>query len=75
MSFSDLDNADIYFWESKGIWFPLLQVFSGYRFLLAASERKLPIAIVNIGATRADHLTDIRVSARCGEVLPAIKLS
>lgn len=52
-----------------------LQVFSGYRFLLAASERKLPIAIVNIGATRADHLTDIRVSARCGEVLPAIKLS
>uniref|UniRef100_A0A8C2GV14 Sirtuin 4 n=1 Tax=Cyprinus carpio TaxID=7962 RepID=A0A8C2GV14_CYPCA len=51
-----------------------LQVFSGYRFLLAASERKLPIAIVNIGPTRADHLTDIRVSACCGEVLPAIQL-
>jgi len=53
----------------------LFQVFSGYRFLLAASERKLPIAMVNIGPTRADHLTDIRVSARCGEVLPAIQLN
>ncbi|TRY55011.1 hypothetical protein DNTS_020752 [Danionella cerebrum] len=52
-----------------------LQVFSGYRFLLAASERQLPIAIVNIGSTRADHLAEIRVSARCGEVLPAIRLN
>ncbi|XP_056607606.1 NAD-dependent protein lipoamidase sirtuin-4, mitochondrial [Triplophysa dalaica] len=51
-----------------------LQVYSGYRFLLAASERKLPIAIVNIGPTRADHLADVRLSARCGEVLPAIQL-
>lgn len=59
--------------KGEGICFPF-QVFSGYRFLLAASERKLPIAIVNIGPTRADHLTDIRVSARCGEVLPAIQL-
>lgn len=53
----------------------LFQVFSGYRFLLAASERKLPIAMVNIGPTRADHLADMRVSARCGEVLPAIQLN
>lgn len=52
-----------------------LQVYSGYRFLLAASERKLPIAIVNIGPTRADHLAQVRLSARCGEVLPAIQLS
>lgn len=52
-----------------------LQVYSGYRFLLAASERKLPIAIVNIGPTRADHLADVKLSARCGEVLPAIQLS
>ncbi|XP_018613842.1 NAD-dependent protein lipoamidase sirtuin-4, mitochondrial [Scleropages formosus] len=49
-----------------------LQVFSGYRFLLAASERKVPVAILNIGPTRADHLASVRVSARCGEVLPAI---
>ncbi|XP_051562727.1 NAD-dependent protein lipoamidase sirtuin-4, mitochondrial [Myxocyprinus asiaticus] len=52
-----------------------LQVYSGYRFLLAASERKLPIAIVNIGSTRADHLAEVRLSARCGEVLPAIQLT
>ncbi|KAJ8263134.1 hypothetical protein COCON_G00155910 [Conger conger] len=49
-----------------------LQVYSGYRFLLTASERKIPVAILNIGPTRADHLSSIRVSARCGDVLPAI---
>ncbi|XP_062853975.1 NAD-dependent protein lipoamidase sirtuin-4, mitochondrial [Trichomycterus rosablanca] len=47
-----------------------LQVFSGYRFLLAASERRLPVAILNIGPTRADHLAELKVGARCGEVLP-----
>ncbi|XP_028303889.1 NAD-dependent protein lipoamidase sirtuin-4, mitochondrial [Gouania willdenowi] len=50
-----------------------LQVYSGYRFLLAASDRKMPIAIVNIGPTRADHLAELRVSGRCGEVLWAIQ--
>ncbi|XP_064152356.1 saxiphilin-like isoform X5 [Anguilla rostrata] len=49
-----------------------MQVYSGYRFLLAASERRIPVAILNIGPTRGDHLSSIRVSARCGEVLPAI---
>ncbi|KAK2858007.1 hypothetical protein Q7C36_005926 [Tachysurus vachellii] len=46
-----------------------LQVYSGYRFLLAASERRLPVAIVNIGPTRADHLAELKLSARCGDVL------
>ncbi|XP_028826430.1 NAD-dependent protein lipoamidase sirtuin-4, mitochondrial [Denticeps clupeoides] len=50
-----------------------LQVYSGYRFLLAASERRIPVAIVNIGPTRADHLAEVRVSGRCGEVIPAIQ--
>lgn len=49
-----------------------LQVYSGYRFLLAAHEKKLPIAIVNIGLTRAEHMAWVRLSARCGEVLPCI---
>lgn len=49
-----------------------LQVYSGYRFLLAASDSKIPVAIVNIGPTRADHLAKLRVSARCGEVLSVI---
>ncbi|KAM9758522.1 NAD-dependent protein lipoamidase sirtuin-4, mitochondrial [Menidia menidia] len=51
-----------------------LQVYSGYRFLLAASDRKLPVAILNIGPTRADHLAQLKVSGRCGEVLSAIQL-
>lgn len=49
------------------------KVYSGYRFLLAATDRKIPIAIVNIGPTRADHLTELKVSGRCGEVLPVIQ--
>ncbi|KAG7277848.1 hypothetical protein CRUP_006748, partial [Coryphaenoides rupestris] len=50
-----------------------LQVYSAYRFLLAAKERKIPIAILNIGPTRADHLTELKVSARCGQVLSIIQ--
>ncbi|GAA6221894.1 NAD-dependent protein lipoamidase sirtuin-4, mitochondrial [Lates japonicus] len=51
-----------------------LQVYSGYRFLLAASDRKMPVAILNIGPTRADHLAELKVSGRCGEVLSVIHL-
>lgn len=52
-----------------------LQVYSGYRFLLAASERRHPMAILNIGPTRADHLAELKVSARCGEVIPILSIS
>lgn len=60
----------------SGIHFSLAvqQVYSGYRFLLAASDRKLPVAILNIGPTRADHLAKLKVSGRCGEVLSAVQL-
>ncbi|KAL0978162.1 hypothetical protein UPYG_G00166890 [Umbra pygmaea] len=51
-----------------------LQVYSGYRFILAAVEQKIPVAILNIGPTRADHLAEFRVSARCGEVLSVLQL-
>ncbi|XP_061543609.1 NAD-dependent protein lipoamidase sirtuin-4, mitochondrial [Phycodurus eques] len=50
-----------------------LQVYSGYRFLLAASDRNIPVAIVNIGPTRADHLAQLKVRGRCGEVLSLIQ--
>ncbi|KAJ4926882.1 hypothetical protein JOQ06_014626 [Pogonophryne albipinna] len=49
-----------------------LQVYSGYKFLLAAGDRKMSVAILNIGPTRADHLAELKVSGRCGEVLAAI---
>lgn len=46
-----------------------LQVFSGYRFILEAKERNIPIAIVNIGPTRADHLATIKICRRSGAIL------
>ncbi|XP_044131363.1 NAD-dependent protein lipoamidase sirtuin-4, mitochondrial [Bufo gargarizans] len=49
-----------------------LQVYSGYRFALKAQEKNIPVAILNIGATRADHLSAVKVNARCGDVLPKI---
>ncbi|XP_019394772.1 PREDICTED: NAD-dependent protein lipoamidase sirtuin-4, mitochondrial [Crocodylus porosus] len=51
-----------------------LQVYSGYRFALAAHEKKLPIAILNIGPTRSDHLASLKLNSRCGELLPLIAL-
>lgn len=46
-----------------------LKVFSGYRFALQAKELGIPIAIINIGPTRADHLADFKISRRCGPFL------
>jgi NAD+-dependent protein deacetylase sirtuin 4 len=49
-----------------------LAVFSGYRFLLRAAERHMPIAMINIGECRGEELADVRVEARAGEVLPQL---
>lgn len=49
-----------------------LQVYSGYRFILTARDQKIPIAILNIGPTRSDDLACLKLSARCGELLPLI---
>ncbi|MBZ3881124.1 NAD-dependent protein lipoamidase sirtuin-4, mitochondrial [Sciurus carolinensis] len=49
-----------------------LQVYSGYRFILTAREKKLPIAILNIGPTRSDDLACLKLNSRCGELLPLI---
>ncbi|KAM9622185.1 NAD-dependent protein lipoamidase sirtuin-4, mitochondrial [Trichechus inunguis] len=49
-----------------------LQVYSGYKFILTAQEKKLPIAILNIGPTRSDHLASLKLDSRCGELLPLI---
>ena len=49
-----------------------LMVYSGYRFAEAAAAAGKPIAAVNQGRTRADHLLRIKVSARCGEVLEVL---
>jgi NAD-dependent SIR2 family protein deacetylase len=49
-----------------------LAVMSGYRFVLRAAKRGIPVAIVNVGATRGDAKADVRVDAPLGEVLPAL---
>jgi NAD-dependent SIR2 family protein deacetylase len=47
-----------------------LTVFSGYRFLLRAHERGIPIAIVNHGPVRGEDRAALKLDARLGAVLP-----
>lgn len=49
-----------------------LMVFSGYRFCLAAAERRKPLAVVNRGKTRADDLAAVKVEGECGAVLSGL---
>ncbi|WP_338046781.1 NAD-dependent protein deacetylase [Polyangium spumosum] len=49
-----------------------LTVYSGYRFVRRASERGVPVAIVNLGPTRGDAHAAVRVDARLGELLPRL---
>jgi NAD-dependent SIR2 family protein deacetylase len=46
-----------------------LQVMSGYRFVLRASELGIPVAIVTRGITRGDDQATIRIDAPLGETL------
>lgn len=47
-----------------------LTVFSGFRFVKRAHAAGKPIAIVNVGRTRGDPLSTVKVEARAGAVLP-----
>jgi NAD-dependent deacetylase sirtuin 4 len=49
-----------------------LAVYSGFRFARRASERGMPIAVVNLGPTRADELAHARIDERAGDVLPRL---
>ena len=49
-----------------------LTVWSGYRFVRRAGERGIPVAIVNVGPTRADGEATLRIAARAGDVLPRL---
>ena len=46
-----------------------LMVYSGYRFCEYAQGRGKPIAAINRGRTRADHLFTLKVEHGCGDVL------
>lgn len=51
-----------------------LFVYSGYRIVLGTKSANKPVAIVNIGPTRADDCADIKIEARFGELLLLINL-
>jgi len=46
-----------------------LMVWSAFRLIKAAKEAGAALAIVNVGATRADDLADLKVEALAGEVM------
>ena len=50
-----------------------LTVFSGYRFVRRASERNMPVAIINKGPTRGDPHAALCIDASLGDILPKLK--
>ncbi|CAK9290913.1 unnamed protein product [Gordionus sp. m RMFG-2023] len=53
---------------------PLKQIkmYSSYRIVSTFYQSQKPIAIINIGGTRADNLANVKIDARLGEILPAV---
>ena len=66
-AFARLDAADALLVAGSS-----LTVFSGYRFVLRAVARGIPVAIVNLGESRGDEHATVRVDAPAGEVLPRL---
>ena len=66
-AFAKLDAAEVLLIVGSS-----LTVFSGYRFVLRAKERGLPVAVLNLGPTRADGDAAIKLEAKAGEVLPGL---
>lgn len=48
--------------------------FLSVRFIVQAKELGIPIAIINIGTTRADGLVDLKIEAKAGDVLTKMVL-
>lgn len=46
-----------------------LTVFSGYRFVRHAAAHHKPVAIINRGPTRGDHLATVKLDNGCSEML------
>jgi len=49
-----------------------LAVFSGRRFAYRAEKDGVPVAIVNVGHTRADEMARLKVEEKVGAVLPRV---
>lgn len=50
-----------------------LMVYSGYRFAQVAADGGKPIAAVNLGRTRADHLLALKLPLPCAEALAFVQ--
>ena len=50
----------------------LMAVFSGFRFVLRASQDGRLVAIVNLGPTRADDRVAVKITGPLGQVLPEL---
>ena len=66
-AFARVDEADVLLVAGTS-----LAVFSGYRFLVRAAERKIPIAIVNRGPVRGEERAALKIEASTGETLAAL---
>jgi NAD-dependent deacetylase sirtuin 4 len=66
-AFAATDQADVLLVVGTS-----LAVFSGYRFLRRAVERKIPIAIVNRGPVRGEEHAVTKIEAGTGETLGAL---
>lgn len=49
-----------------------VETYSAFRHVLLAKRMGIPIGIINIGPTRADHLADLKISSRCGYILSSL---
>jgi NAD-dependent SIR2 family protein deacetylase len=49
-----------------------LTVWSGYRFARQAAQAGKPLALVNIGPTRADPIATLKIERKVGEFLPQL---
>ncbi|MGK7312339.1 MAG: NAD-dependent protein deacetylase [Candidatus Longimicrobiales bacterium M2_2A_002] len=49
-----------------------LMVYSGRRFIYRARDESVPVAVINLGPTRADEVAAAKVEDRLGRVLPRV---
>lgn len=49
-----------------------LTVYSGRRFVYRACKEAVPVAIINLGPTRADEVAAAKVEGRVGDLLPRL---
>jgi NAD-dependent SIR2 family protein deacetylase len=49
-----------------------LMVYSGFRFCRMAAESGKPIAALNLGRTRADHLINLKIEESAEQVLALV---